>query len=58
MPEVLTPSGVVPGSLEHILFITFTVSIDYQRDAISLWNSSRETFVDPETSTFIIHRHS
>jgi hypothetical protein len=49
MPEDLLPSNVVPGSLEHIMFITLTVSIDYQRDAISLWEASRKTFEDIET---------
>ena len=49
MPEDITPNGVVRGSLDHILFITLTVSIDYQRDAPSLWASSRKTFDDPET---------
>lgn len=49
MPEDLIPSGVVQGSLEHMMFITLTVSIDYQRDAITLWKNSRETFEDKET---------
>jgi len=49
MPEDITPSGVVRGSLEHTFFITLTVSIDYQRDAPSLWESSRKTFEDQET---------
>jgi hypothetical protein len=49
MPEDIAPNGVVRGSREHILFITLTVSIDYQRDAPSLWESSRKTFNDPET---------
>lgn len=49
MPEDLAPSGVVRGSLEHILFITFSVSIDYQRDADALWASSRQTYEDPLT---------
>ena len=37
------------GSLEHILFITLTVSTDYQRDASVLWYNSGKTFEDPET---------
>jgi hypothetical protein len=41
---------VAHGSLKHILFITLTVSIDYQRDAAALWESSRLTFDDPATS--------
>lgn len=44
MPEDLTPHGVARGSLDHILFLTLTVSIDYQRDAVALWRNSRETF--------------
>lgn len=49
MPEDITPNCVIRGSRDHILFITLTVSIDYQRDAPSLWESSRKTFDDPET---------
>jgi hypothetical protein len=49
MPEDITPKRVMKGSLEHIFFITLTASIDYQRDALSLWASSRKTFEDPET---------
>lgn len=29
--------------------MTLTVSIDYQRDADALWNSSRKTYADPST---------
>jgi len=54
MPEDVPPKGVVTGSLEHLLFITFTVSIDYQRDAPSLWQSARKTFEDPETSYLFV----
>lgn len=49
MPEDLMPKGMIRGSLEHLLFITLTVSIDYQRDAPALWESARRTFEDPET---------
>lgn len=49
MPEDLIPRGVERGSLAHILFLTLTVSIDYQRDAIALWRSSRQTFEDTAT---------
>jgi hypothetical protein len=31
MPEDILPPEIGKGSLEHILFITLTVSIDYQR---------------------------
>lgn len=50
MPEDITPAGIKKGSLEHLMFITLTVSIDYQRDAPALWESSRKTFQDPETT--------
>jgi len=49
MPEDVLPAGVVKGSLEHLLFLTLTVSIDYQRYADALWKSSRRTYEDPRT---------
>lgn len=49
MPEDRPPEGVTTGSLEHLLFLTLTVSIDYQRDAHVLWDSARRTYEDPET---------
>jgi len=49
MPEDIIPKGMIRGSLEHIMFITLTVSIDYQRDASALWSASRKTFEDPNT---------
>ncbi len=47
-PEDIIPKGMMKGSLEHILFITLTVSIDYKRDVSVLWYSSRKTYEDPE----------
>jgi len=49
MPEDIMPKGIKKGTLEHILFITLSVSLDYQRDAPALWASSRKTFEDPAT---------
>jgi hypothetical protein len=49
MPEDILPEGVEKGSLEHLLLITLTVSIDYQRDANALWAVSRKTLEDPDT---------
>ena len=43
MPEDELPEGVIRGSLEHLLFITLTVTIDYQRDAHELWQIARDT---------------
>lgn len=49
MPEDILPKGMVRGSYEHRMFITLTVSIDYQRDADTLWAVSRKTFEDEDT---------
>jgi len=49
MPEDVMPAGVETGSLEHILFLTLTVALDYQREAEALWRAARETFADPAT---------
>jgi hypothetical protein len=49
MPEDLLPTGVQEGSPQHILFITLVVSVDYMRDADTLWAASRAAYADPET---------
>lgn len=54
MPEDVAPKDVIKGSLEHILFITQTVSIDYQRDANLLWETARKTYEDRETHYLFI----
>lgn len=49
MPEDIAPRGFVRGSIEHMLFITLSVAIDYQRDADELWESSRRTYENSNT---------
>lgn len=49
MPEDIVPKGAAKGSLDHLLFITLTVAIDYQRDADALWAVSRRSFEDLKT---------
>lgn len=49
MPEDEPPSGVTRGTPDHIIFLTLTVAIDYQRDAHALWDAARQTWEDPET---------
>ncbi len=49
MPEDILAKTIVRGSLDHLLFITQTVSIDYQRDANKLWEISRMIFEDHNT---------
>jgi len=48
MPEGLLPKSIKRGSYNHLMFITLTVSIDYQRDAPELWKVSRRTMDDPD----------
>ena len=49
MPGDVRPMGVERGSLEHILFLTLTASIDYRLDANALWDIARRTFEYPGT---------
>ncbi|MGV8150091.1 MAG: hypothetical protein ACLKAN_13925, partial [Alkaliphilus sp.] len=49
MPEEVLPESINKGSSEHLMFITLTVSIDYQRDAPELWKASRLTINDKDT---------
>lgn len=49
MPEDVIPKGIQRGSQDHLLFITFSVSIDYTREAPQLWESAKNTYEDPET---------
>jgi len=54
MPENMIPKGIKKGSVEHILFLTLTVSIDYMRDADELWCSARKTYEDPNTNYLFV----
>ena len=56
MPEDLVPQGTSQGSREHLLFLTFTVAIDYLRDASQLWQASRLAFENPATR-FLFEPH-
>jgi hypothetical protein len=49
MPESAPPEGMTRGSYEHVLWLTLTVSIDYQRNATSLWNAAKLTWNDHST---------
>jgi len=50
MPEAEVTRDMERGSLEHIVFMTQTVTIDYQRDATQLWEAAAAARRDPETS--------
>ena len=56
LPENIIPKGIEKGSVEHILFLTLTVSIDYMRDADQLWCSARKTYEDPNTNYLFVPR--
>ncbi len=49
VPEETHPSGIIRGSTAHLVFITLTITISYQRNASSLWQSAYSTYLDPET---------
>lgn len=49
VPGVAPPEGMQEGSYEHIMWLTLTVSIDYQRNADSLWDSAKMTWKDEST---------
>ncbi len=49
MPEEEMPNGVVKGSLEHLVFLTLTESIDYQRDAVEFWRVAKLAYEEPST---------
>jgi len=57
MPEDILPAGMKYRSVGHLLFITLTVSIDYQRDANTLWAVSRKTWESPGTK-YLFHLKS
>ena len=48
MPEDLLPPGVSAGSEEHLRFITLVVSIDYMKNADSLWRGGRKAFAQSQ----------
>ncbi|PWR70931.1 hypothetical protein [Methanospirillum lacunae] len=43
------PMGVTPGSLEHVIFITLTLSIDNGLHSSILWDSSRQAYESEQT---------
>lgn len=43
------PQGVTPGSLEHVIFITLTLSIDNGSDSHKLWESARQAYEAEQT---------
>jgi hypothetical protein len=49
MPEDILPDGLVPGSREHLSFLTLTISIDYRRDAMELWRAARGAWANKDT---------
>lgn len=39
----------IANELDRLMYLTLTVSIDYQRDAVALWRHTRARYDDPET---------
>ena len=48
MPELLKPTKLKRGSLQHIHYITLLVALDYMRNANQLWQAGFDTFNDKE----------
>jgi len=44
MPEYVPPEGLSRQSKEYALYLTYVISIDFQTDAVKLWDRSREFF--------------
>lgn len=44
MPEYVLPRGMVPGSREHALYLTYVIAVDYMVDAERLWRRARELY--------------
>jgi len=49
MPVDMVLKNVTRGSLQHVISVTLTTAINYQRDAPALWKSSIRTFEDEKT---------
>jgi len=45
MPEYILPKNLREGSLEHALYLTYIISVDYQTDAAKLWRNARDTYL-------------
>jgi len=48
-PDYSPPSGVSIGSVEHIVFLTLTLSIDPLGDTPEIWDASRDAYDDERT---------
>lgn len=49
MGQYRPPQDVDSGSLEHVLFITLTLTLDNLSDSAGLWRSSRSAYENPDT---------
>ncbi|HWQ67516.1 MAG TPA: hypothetical protein VN372_11700 [Methanospirillum sp.] len=48
-PDYSPPHGVKQGSLEHVIFLTLTLTIDTGCDSPALWNSARKAYEGENT---------
>jgi len=49
LPESKIHHTIIKGSDEHLLWITMTVTINYQRNAKQLWQAGQDTWNDDQT---------
>jgi hypothetical protein len=46
MPEYVPPSGLDRSSREYALYLTFVIAIDFQTNAVKLWERARNLYED------------
>jgi len=46
MPEYVPPAGLDKSSREYALYLTYVIAIDFQTDAVKLWNKARSLYED------------
>jgi hypothetical protein len=55
MPEYIPPNGLRRDSREYALYLTYVIALDFQTNAVKLWNNARMLYetnpllFDPET---------
>jgi len=46
MPEYIPPAGLDRSSREYALYLTYVIAIDFQTNAVKLWNRARSLYED------------
>ena len=54
LPDDILPDGVISGSPDHLLFLTFASFISYRQPATKFWKNARKAFTDKDTSSLFL----